>query len=50
MMSNADFSYQEPIRSMYLSTVDNQKIKRPQSGIRDNMKVDDISGARSKFI
>jgi len=50
MMTNTDFSYQQPIQSMYLSTVDNQKIKRPQTATRDNMKVDDISGARSKFI
>lgn len=50
MLTNTDYSYQQPIQSMYLSTVDNQKIKRPQSAIRDNMRVDDISGARSKFI
>lgn len=50
MMTNTDYSYQQPIQSMYLCTLDNQKIKRPQSAVRDNMRVDDISGARSKFI
>ena len=50
MMTNTDYSYQQPMQSMSLCTLDNQKIKRPQSAVRDNMRVDDISGARSKFI
>ncbi len=49
-MQNTDFSYQQPIQSMSLCTLENQKVKRPQTAIRDNMRVDDISGARAKFI
>jgi hypothetical protein len=34
---------------MYLSTLDYKK-NRPKTAIRDNLKVDDIDGARPKFI
>lgn len=49
-MQNTDFHYNEPIQSMYLSTLSNQKITRPLTAQRDGMKVDDIDGARPKFI
>jgi hypothetical protein len=35
---------------MYLSTLESQKNVRPKTAVRDPLKVDDISGARSKFI
>jgi hypothetical protein len=35
---------------MYLSTLNNQKNKRPQTATRDSLKVDDIAGTRAKFI
>lgn len=49
-MENTDYSFNQPIQSMYLSTLPDQKISRPQTAVRDNMRVDDISGSRPKFI
>lgn len=41
-MNITDFSYNEPIQSMYLSTLEHQKKHRPVTATRNNMKVDDI--------
>jgi hypothetical protein len=50
-MENTDFAYNEPVQTMYLSTIPNRKCKTSANNYsKDIMKVDDISGTRSKFI